>query len=355
MNESHYSFSALQGIQGRQAVFLLQLPLKVISKLIKQDDMSLPVDQRGQRMLNKTRVAQITKYVLDNPDTYVLPPLVGYVKYGLVQFDSFEGSFNLGKLNIAIDAEILLSDGQHRRAALEEAVKHRKFLGEETIGLMLYVGKGVEQAQQVFADININATKPAQSIKLLYNHRDQYNTLTRSIINEIPLFKDFVDFERTNLPAKSDKFFTFSGLYQAFKVMVKDHGEDFEAATAQTFWEQVCLSIPEWNQLENGQVLPEQLREQYVHAHSVVWLALASVSKQLMDYHPTDWHQYIEKLSTIDWSRDNLVWKDRCVVGGRISKTRQNIILTANQIMQEIGLELPKAYQEVEDTYLNAA
>lgn len=355
MNESHYSFAALQGIQGRQAVFLIQMPLKVISKLIKQDDMRLPVEQRGQRMLNKTRVAQITKYVLDNPDTYVLPPLVGYVKDGIVNFEAFERGFNLGKLNIAIDAEIMLSDGQHRRAALEEAVKHRKFLGEETIGLMLYVGKGVEQAQQVFADININATKPAQSIKLLYNHRDQYNILTRSIINDIPLFKDFVDFERTNLPAKSEKFFTFSGLYQAFKVMVKAYGEDFEAATAQTFWEQVCLSITQWNQLEDGQVLPEQLREQYVHAHSVVWLALATISKRLMDAHPTDWHQYIEKLGSIDWSRNNPVWKDRCVVGGRISKSRQNIILTANQIMKEIGLELPESYREVEDTYLNVA
>lgn len=355
MNESHYSFAALQGIQGRQATFLIQVPLKVIPKLIKQDDMSLPVAQRGQRMLNKTRVAQIAKYVVDNPDTYVLPPLVGYIKDGIVNFEAFEKGFNLGKLNIAIDAEIMLSDGQHRRAGIEEAIKERKFLGEETIGLMLYVGNGVEHAQQVFADININATKPAQSIKLLYNHRDQYNALTRTMINEIPLFKDYVDYERTNLPAKSKKFFTFSGLYQAFKIMAKDYGEDFAVTTTQSYWEQVCLSIPQWNQLENGQVNPEQLREKYVHAHGVVWLALASISKQLMDAHPTDWYEYIEELNSIDWSRENPVWKDRCIVGGRISKSRQNIILTANQIMHEIGLDLPKAYIEVEEAYLNAA
>lgn len=90
MIESHYSFAALSGIQGRQATYLIQVPLKVLSKLIKPEDMDVPVDQRSQRMLNKTRVSQIAKYITENPNSYILPPLVGYIKYGEVKFVCFD-------------------------------------------------------------------------------------------------------------------------------------------------------------------------------------------------------------------------------------------------------------------------
>lgn len=146
MNESHYSFAALSGIQGRQSTYLIQVPLKVLSKLIKPEDMDVPVDQRSQRMLNKTRVAQIAKYITENPNSYILPPLVGYIKYGEVKFEKLENTSNLGLLKISIDSDIFLSDGQHRRAAVEEAIRERQFLGEETIGLLVYTGASVESA-----------------------------------------------------------------------------------------------------------------------------------------------------------------------------------------------------------------
>lgn len=73
--------------------------------------MDVPVDQRSQRMLNKTRVAQIAKYITENPNSYILPPLVGYIKYGEVKFEKLENTSNLGLLKISIDSDIFLSDG----------------------------------------------------------------------------------------------------------------------------------------------------------------------------------------------------------------------------------------------------
>lgn len=351
MNESHYSFAALSGIQGRQATYLIQVPLKVLSKLIKAEDTDIPVDQRSQRILNRTRVAQIAKYITDNPNSYILPPLVGYIKYGDVKFEKLENTSNLGTLKIGINADIYLSDGQHRRAAVETAIREREFLGEETIGLLVYAGANIESAQQVFADININATKPAQSIKLLYNHRDQFTAITRTIIDSLPLFSEYVDYERTNLPLKSPKFFTFSGIYQAVKLMIKDQDAGISPAIVQTFWEEVCMNMVEWQKLELKQISPVELREDYVHAHSVVWLALADVGSYLVNTYPTEWRAYVGRLGSLDWSRNNSDWEGRCVVSGRISKSRSHIVLTANQIMKAIGLDLPKQYQEIEDSF----
>ena len=351
MLTNFYSFSALSGVQGRKGNYLIQVPLKVLCKLLQQENADLPIEQRSQRILNKARVNQIANYIIDNPDSYILPPLVAYIKFGEVLFERAEGSMNLGQLKIDMNSEILLYDGQHRRSGIELAVQQRPFLGDETIAIMLYNRDSVESAQQVFADININATKPAQSIKLLYNHRDQFNMVARKTIESVSLLNDYLDFERTNLAAKSDKLFTFSGVYHVSKVLLNGVDEDNVHDTATAFWRVVCSSIPEWDGLATGQASASELRENYVHAHSVVWVALAMIGSYLMRSNPTDWGDKLKNLSDINWSRNSSEWQGRCIVSGRISKSRHNIILTANHIMNALGVPLPKDHEQLENSF----
>lgn len=352
MLDNYYSFSALSGVQGRKGNFLIQVPLKVLSKFLQQENADLPIEQRCQRTLNKVRVSQIAKYILDNPNSYILPPLVAYIKFGEVEFDRVEGTVNLGQLRIAMNSEILLFDGQHRRAGVEEAIKQRSFLGDETIAVMLYNLESIESAQQVFADININATKPAQSIKLLFDHRDQLNTVVRSIVESVTLFADFIDYERTNLPVNSEKLFTFSGVHQATKFFLKGLDDAQARDSAIKFWQIVALNMPEWGELKEGQCKAFELRENYVHAHSVVMSALGIVGNVLIKSNPTEIELYLAKLSSIDWSRNNLDWQGRCILSGRISKSRSNIMLTANAIMKTLGVSLPKDHQQLEEIFI---
>ncbi|EOZ8645520.1 DNA sulfur modification protein DndB [Acinetobacter baumannii] len=351
MNESHYSFAALSGVQGRKSNFLIQVPLKVLSKFLKEDDSHLPVVDRSQRVLNKVRVGQIAKYIVENPDSYILPPLVAYIKSGEVKFIKNENTINLGVLKIDIGAEIQLFDGQHRRAAIEEAIKLRKYVGDETIAVMLYSNESIESAQQVFADININATKPAQSIKLLYNHRDQINQETRKLIELVPFFKQYVDYERTNLSSKSECIFTFSGIYQLVKTMLTELGDGVDTKQISSFWIAVSEVIEQWVQLNMKLIEPEKLRANYVHAHSVIWLALANLGCYLFKNHPTDWKKYVEKLKDLNWSRTDHQWQGRCVILGRISKSRQSVILSENVIYRNIGIALPSVNQNFEDKF----
>lgn len=46
---------------------------------------------------------------------------------------------NLGKLSIPMDAKIIINDGQHRRAAIEEALKENPALGDESIAVVFFV------------------------------------------------------------------------------------------------------------------------------------------------------------------------------------------------------------------------
>lgn len=346
-----YSLSALQGIQARQAFFVLNLPLSIVAKLFEPEDTSIPVDQRSQRVLNQTRVKQISDYIVNNPNSYVLPPLVAYVKYGGIKFEPNEQYKSLGVLHISIDAVFGLFDGQHRCAAIKDALKKRDYLGYEKIPVYLMQSTSLEQAQQIFADINLNAVKPAQSIKLLYNQRDQVTAFTKSMIKEIQFLTDYTDLENTNLPAKSDKLFAFSSLYQANNVLWKGLGDDPAKPIKITqFWETVIPSVSDWTDLFEGLVEASTLRAESVAAHGVAAIALAEAGLYAMKTKETNWMDYFtpDTLGLIDWSRDHTDWQNRIIVNGKITKTRRNILLMANVIIEKIGLQLNKAQKEYE-------
>lgn len=354
--QNFYSFSALSGLQARQATYVLNIPLAMVGKLFSKEDISLPADQRSQRIINQTRVNQISTYIVENPNTYVLPPLVAYVRSGEIEFKANKEFPNLGELQISMSAQLALFDGQHRASAIQDAITKRKFLDQETITVYILPNGGVAAAQQIFSDINMNAVKPAQSIKLLYNQRDQVTAFTKSLIQEIPLFRKHTDLERTNLPASSDKIFTFSGLYQANQVLWKGLGDNAaKPIIIKDFWERMCYVMQEWEQVNDMAIQAGVLREQSLAAHSITWVALAEAGVhiiQKLSENQAWWH--IMGNFSMNWSRQNPLWQGRAINGGKITKTRKNIILMANAIIQKYGIELNKVQQGYEDEFLKS-
>jgi DNA sulfur modification protein DndB len=59
-----------------------------------------------------------------------------------------------------MSSRFLINDGQHRRAAIEEALKVRPEFGDETISVVFFIDAGLENSQQMFADLNKHAVRP---------------------------------------------------------------------------------------------------------------------------------------------------------------------------------------------------
>ena len=217
MEANQYSFTAMRGIQAGKAFFVLLCPLKLVPKLFRFDDESVPPEFRAQRILNRARVPEIARYIVDNPKEYILSSLCASVD-GEVDFEPIQdkGAMRcIGILHIGMSCTILINDGQHRRAAIEEAVKERPELGDETISVVLFADGGLGRSQQMFADLNVHATKPTKSIRLLYDHRDELAQLSREVVQRVALFREFTDLEVTSLSNRTLKLFTFSSLHQA--------------------------------------------------------------------------------------------------------------------------------------------
>lgn len=299
----------------------------------------------------------MSRYLTKNADDYVFSAITASVD-AEVNFEQLaeEGEASrIGLLHIPMAARFIINDGQHRRAAIEMALRERPELGDESIAVVFFLDVGLERCQQMFADLNRYAIRPSKSLGVLYDYRDETAQLTKSLIAKSPVFRDVVELEKTTLSARSRRLFTLSAIYHATAELL--NGVDLEdpqelAELAVSFWEEVAGHVKEWERVRRGDVSAGEVRTDYIHSHGVVLQALGRVGNALITTFPKQWAKKLAPLETIDWRRANSnLWEGRALLGGRVSKSQQNVILTANAIKNHLGVPLSPEEQRTEDAF----
>lgn len=350
-----YSFPALRGIQASDEFYVVMCPLKLIPKIFLFDEEEIPPEFRAQRTINRSRIPEIASYILDNPKDYVFSSLTASVD-GTLEFQPYteDPNFhNLGRVFIPLDARFLINDGQHRRAAIEEALKVAPELGNENISVVFFKDDGLKKSQQIFSDLNRHAVNTTSSLGILYEHRDDLAKTTKEIIQRIKILERYTDKEKQSLSKLSPKLFVLSNIYNTnSKILNKRKGDAIsepERDFLNLFWDELCVSMTEWNMVLEKKMSASEFRSNYINAHGVFLEAIGTVGNYLMINHPNDWKGYIEKTTVIDWSRSNTEWLGRSFGHtGRINKNGDAIRLTANLIKQKIGLPLNQQEQILE-------
>ncbi|MEU5243773.1 DNA sulfur modification protein DndB [Streptomyces asoensis] len=357
-NGFEYTFPAIRGVQAGREFYASMCPLRLIPKIFIFDEDDLAAELRAQRVLNKGRLPALARYILDNPEDYVFSALTASVDGDMV-FDSqgAEGAAHrTGQLHIPMDARFLINDGQHRRAAIELALKENPDLGDETIAVVFFHDTGLARSQQMFADLNRHAVRPARSIGVLYDHRDVNAQITRTLTERSAIFKGFVEMERSTLSARSRKLFTLSALYFGTQSLLQglELKQDEATGLAQSFWEAMDAALPEWAMVRDKQLSAQEMRRDFIHSHGIALHALGRIGNSLLreSTKATAWKKRLAPLKHVDWSRANADWEGRAIVGGRVSKSHQNMTLTVNYLRKHLGLELSPEEQRVEDAYL---
>lgn len=361
MPESNFfEFVAIRGVQAGAAYFAIMCPLKQLAHLLRFDDEALPADQRAQRVLNKARVPVIARYVAENPREYVLSALCASVD-GEMEFvpAAAEGPLrSVGKLRIGMSATLLINDGQHRRAALEEAVRERPALGDETVAIVMFADRGLARSQQMFADLNSHALRPTKSIRLLYDHRDPVAGLVRQVVDAVSLLRDFTSLETSSISNRSLKLFTLSSIHQATNELLgrpqPERVDDGMARTAIAFWEGVIAAMPDWQAVGRRDVVAAELRRDAVHAHGVAVQAIGHAGRELLRAvdDPDERRERLGALGRVDWSRANkMLWEGRALVAGKLNKSRQNVLLIGNVLLRAMDLPLTAEGEAAERAY----
>ncbi|MGG7873702.1 DNA sulfur modification protein DndB [Klebsiella aerogenes] len=346
-----YSFPAVRGVQAGRPFYIATCPMRIIPKIFSFDETDVPPELRAQRTLNKSRIPEMVRYLLENPKDYVFSALTASIAVD-VQFDEYSGSNNLGTLRVPMDAQILINDGQHRRKAIEDALSERPELGQDNIPVLFFVDEGLQRSQQMFADLNKYAIRPSPSLSALYDHRDVSSNLARYLAMTVEPFIGLTELEKSSISALSNKLFTLSSIKQATRALLGKDPKigDIEENTniAALYWQTLYTVMPDWQLAAKKEVSPAQLRQDYVHAHGIGLQALGLLGRALIQEEPHEWNVKLIALKSFDWRKSNPEMVKRAMQHGKLSKTSIAIQLTCNALKHALSLPLTPEEQELE-------
>lgn len=354
-----WALPAIRGVQAQHEYYVVLVRLRELPRLLAPIDAKVPPELRAQRVLNKARVPKLAAYILGNPNNYTFSSLVGAID-GLPRFEPAADKSRMGTLYIPRTMPVALLDGQHRRAAIEQAVredtakkKGSTGLGDETISVVLFVDGGLEKSQQKFADLNRFGVRPNGSLALLYDHRDELANLAKAVVREVPLFAKLTDGEKTSIAGGSGKLFALSAVHEATRALLRgsNYNPEESKKLAVSFWSEVAGAMQDWQAVAEGKIKASELREKHIHAHAVALEAIGRAGNALLRERTETWKTDLAGLAGLDWSRTSPTWQGRALVNGRVSKTAASVVLTANMLKKHFGLELGVEDRRIERMY----
>ena len=344
-----YKFPVVRGVQAKKEYYIAMVPLKMLSRLFTTDSEYVLPEYRAQRKLNESRIPVISKYILDNRDTYVFSALAASID-GEFSFVSDSINPDVGILEVSMDAKFLINDGQHRKSAILEAMSEEPSLGDETISIVFFADKGLKRSQQIFTDLNKNAVKTSNSISELYDSRDEMAVITRNVIWNIEFLNSYTDKERDNLGKYSSKLFALNAFYSANKTIIGRKLEKNTEEFLMEYWKTVVEHMMQWQALQNKEITKVDLREQYIATQNIVIQALGRVGNYFYNNPNINMHECIEKLDKVDWNRNARIWYLRAISEtGRIITNKKATLLIAYVLKAEMGIPLSEEEQKAED------
>ena len=349
-----YSFPAIRGVQAGREYCVSMCPLRLIPKIFLFNEEELVPELRAQRVLNKARVPEITRYLLRNRSNYTFSALTASLD-GNVKFIPTDGGAEgemLGRLSIAMDTRFVINDGQHRRAAIEAAIRDAPDLADESIAVVFFLDSGLQRSQQMFADLNRHAIRPSTSLGVLYDQRDPDGQLVKQWLLEDGLFRSLTEMEKSTLAERSAKLFTLSALYHASQALLtpfRDLDSPDRLQLLRAFWNHVAEQLPDWQRVASKEISAASVRRGSLTSHGIALQSLGRAGAALLVADPVHWKKRLKALQSIDWRRSNTkLWEGRALVGGRVSKASTNVALTTNIIKKALQLPLSAEDKRIE-------
>lgn len=343
-----YNFPAVRGIQAGREYFISMVPLKLLDRLFPPDEDIVLPEFRAQRRINEARIPEIRDYILENRASYVFSALSASID-GEFSFEAFEQS-DMGVLKVDMNAIFLINDGQHRKAAIDAAMKEDQSLGNETISIVFFRDEGLARSQQMFTDLNKHAVKTSNSLATLYDARDEVAVATKAVIEAVPFFSKYTDKERDILGKNSSNLFTLNTIYKANQRIL--HGDSCSAEDTQfliSYWFAVSDHIVEWKEVLIKSLTKKALRENYIVTLAITIAALGRLGRYFYDNRECLNGEMMKRFESIDWLRSNPQWLGRAIrTNGKVINSEEASMLICSKVKQCIGIALSKEEEQRE-------
>ncbi|MEE6286966.1 DNA sulfur modification protein DndB [Georgenia sp. MJ173] len=305
------SLLAQRYTRAGRSVYVVALPLRLISTHLPIPDPEKPFE--GNRRVNLTHARKFGQYWRANQE-WVSPPLLLDTLAPLL--DNFDPKYAAGGVEVGVlklpyntAGELDILDGQHRilgwkliadtisddlkksREQLErskraedpvgiqyyegltrEATRDQERLGREYVTLEILEGLDAETHKQYFSDIAVNAKGITKSTTVSFDQRQIANRVTTSIVRELPILRDRVDFERDRVMGQNESWLGAKNVSDIVKhVALGMSGRAtsaFEVEANETpltkiaisFFEALSSSFDDLEEMAQGDIDPVELR-----------------------------------------------------------------------------------------------
>ena len=347
---SGISFPAIRGMQAGKEYYIVMCPLKRLRKVFTFDESSLPVEARAQRLLNQDRIPEIANYILTQRDNYAFSAITACIEgpSSFIPVGHDKHDVNIGSLIIDSDAEVFITDGQHRNAAIDAALAQDPSLADESISVVFFANKSLEDRQKIFKDLNLYPKKADRSLGITYDTSPPA-MLTKELISKDPVFMKLIDMEKNNLGQRSKKLLTHSAFNRATKELFdKITPENYKTLSviAGKYWTEVYTNLADWRFVFENKQTAGEARQNSVNVHSVTLQAFGIVGRHLLTL--SNWQDLLVGLSSINWDRSNTTdWEGRCLINGQMSNNSNRAKATAIHIKRLMNIELTE--KEISD------
>ena len=344
----NYRFPAIRGHQAKKEFFSIICPLEVLSKLFTFYNNEIPEEYRAQRILNEKRIPEISNYILNNIDNYVFSSITASIdgQYNFIPTNDTDE--NIGILEVSMTSNLLINDGQHRKAAIDEALIENPKLKSESISVVLFVDQGLKRSQQMFSDLNKHAVKVSKSLSILYNQRDPQINCLKEFLSQNNAIYSILDKSHDVIAQKSNKLFSLNNFNTAFERSYNHENLDEDLNLKNyvfDFWNYLSKNFNEWVHVINQETSAYQARQSSVAAYGIVLESLGLLCYFMYSENLTTWKSILKKLNKIDWKKTNQTdWLNRCMLeNGSMHKSTMFIYRTYYRIKELLDFELSES------------
>ena len=318
------AFPAMRGRMGEHEYFVAMIKLgdvasifeNYLDKKINQAQTQAEIDllEDAQRRMNMKRIPEIKDYILNNSETWVFSAITA--SYKEATFSPFSGSLDIGTLHFKNFSKFTVNDGQHRCAALREALIANPSLEDQTISVVFFKAETVLRMQQIFTDLNRSAAKVSGSVVVAMGNLP-IERVTVEVVSSSPFFRHYTDMERASPTLRSEKLFALSALYQANINFVGKHihSNEIEKTIQELskFWSDLYNVMPLWRKVGEGKITPAEMKESYICNHAMILRALATLLRLAEQQSPTVYQNVLQQVENLNWRKKDRFWQGKAV------------------------------------------
>jgi DGQHR domain-containing protein len=322
------------------------------------------------RPMDTGHVRSIAKYLTDNEDNYILPPLTLNVRY-IPAIHVPHGNFAMtaGFVVIGDETKFSVTDGQHRLAAIRKrgenlADPDSNFMSD-SISVVIVVEPDLARIHQDFADAAQTKQIPA-SLLAAYNTREPLNRVLTKIVDESTFLKGRIDETSKSLSKLSPAIFLLNQVRgmvkellfhdyalseasipaRSFQVIGTTETQDAFAERTRVMLDTLTEHMMPWKAIS---ALPTSggpanqvvdFRKDYINMTATGLVIIGHVAYEIEKNPDPQWRmdRYVDLATKIDWRRDAAIWQGNIIIGDKINTTRAPGRTAAKSVLEVIGM-----------------